>query len=108
LFLQISSEVQGLLVDAYFGHMWNSIVAQRFKIIGSQPQIGDLVYSSNSSELVVFKDEHSRSSSNPTGIIMPVPGSPPSESYSTNASILSIYLSFFPSLTSPWFAKRVR
>jgi hypothetical protein len=104
----MSLEVKNILVDAYFSHMWNSIVAQRLNMMGSQPQIGDLAYSSNSSELVILKDEHSRSSTNPTGIVMPVPGSPPSESYTSNASLLSIYLSFFPKLTSPWFVGRVR
>ena len=77
-------------------------------MIGSQPQIGDISYSPNLSELVVINDKGTRVSTTPCRIVMPVPGFPPTESYSANALISSLYLSSFPKLTSPWFKARVK
>ena len=84
--------------------MWNLILLQRLNVMGSQPQIGDISYGPNLSELVVINDEDTRISTSPCRIVMPLTGS----LADSKGTICSMYLNFLPNVDSKSFVHRVQ
>ena len=101
---QVPVNIQSLLIDAYFGHMWNLVLLQRLNVIGSQPQIGDVYCSPNFSKFLVINDEGTRISIRPCRIAMPLTGSLADK----HGTICSMYFDFLPEFDLNSFVLGVR